>query len=486
MPAPDLKGNYFRLIYAYNLRKLIFKTCAMSLYLHIFLIFFLIKPFLVFSQSDNPPNIIFILTDDQRWDALGAAGNSIIQTPEMDKLAQEGHHFTNAFVTTPICAASRASLITGMYERAHQFTFRTDPLASAYTATSYPALLKQNGYHTGFIGKFGMNWETEPKEVFDMFEPLNQNGYYTLIGEGWSTHAHMTDRMGDKAVDYIKARSEEQPFCLSLSFHAPHADDTNPDQYVWPDRMDDLYEDITIPKARMSDQKWFDAQPSYVKKGLNYVRWLWRYDTPEKYQRMVKGYYRMISTIDENIGRIRKALEETGQAENTVIIIMGDNGYFMGERGFAGKWLMYEQSLRVPLIIYNPTERVAARQIPQMALNIDVPATILQLAGIDIPESYQGRSLIPMIKGQRIGWRQDFLVEHLYDIPYIPQSEGVRTAKYKYFRYRDDPDHEELYDLEKDPWEMENLAEQKKHLMKLGELRERCDEWIRSSEERRE
>ncbi|MCB0852174.1 MAG: sulfatase [Bacteroidetes bacterium] len=438
-------------------------------------IIFVFPLYLIGQTNPSRPNIIFILTDDQRWDALSAAGNPIIQTPEMDKLAQTGFHFTNAFVTTPICAASRASIITGMEERTHQFTFGTPPLASVCTATSYPVLMKRNGYHTGFIGKFGMNWESDPKEIFDMYDPLNQNGYFTLTGPGASIHTHLTDRIGEKAIDYIKARNQEQPFCLSISFHAPHADDANPNQYVWPARMDSLYQDINIPEARMSEQTWFDAQPEYVRNGLNYLRWKWRYDTPEKYQRMVKGYYRMISTIDENIGKIRQALDETGHADNTIIILMGDNGYFIGERGFAGKWLMYEQSLRVPLVIYDPGMESGDRQISELALNIDIPATILDLAGIGIPGAQQGRSLLPLMKGLNIRWRDYFFCEHLFDHDFIPQSEGIRSTRYKYFRYRDDPDHEELYDLRKDPWEAENLAGRKKYSRKLIELRSLCD-----------
>ncbi|RMG53926.1 MAG: DUF4976 domain-containing protein [Bacteroidetes bacterium] len=269
---------------------------------------------------------------------------------------------------------------------------------------------------------------------------------------------HVTDLIGDQVVDYIEARGPEQPFCLSVSFHAPHAADTRPEQYVWPPRHDTLYAGVRIPDPVMSDPAWFEAQPEYVRQGLNRTRCYWRYDTPEKYQRMVKGYYRMLTTVDDNIAKIRRAPEAQGLAGNTLIILMGDNSYFLGERGFAGKWLMYEPSLRVPLIIYDPRPERAPRRLPQMALNLDIAPTLLDLAGLPVPATIQGGSLVPLLLGDSIMWREDFLCEHLYDMPYIPQSEGLRSETYKYFRYRDDPGHEELYDLRQDPQERQNLA----------------------------
>ena len=435
----------------------------------------------VLGQDAPPPNLIFILTDDQRWDALGHAGNPLIHTPEMDRLAASGYYFPQAFVTTPICAASRATLMTGQYERQHGFTFGTPPLDSARCQRSYPRLLREAGYHTGFFGKWGMNWAENPRESFDVFQPEDQRGYWTLTGPDWSQHVHLTDHIGDQAVQYLQARAPGQPFCLSISFHAPHAADNRPEQYVWPPRMDSLYADIRIPDPLMSEPTWFEAQPSYVQAGLNRTRWYWRFDTPEKYQRMVKGYYRMLSTIDENLGKIRQALAEQGLADNTLIVLMGDNGYFLGERGFAGKWLMYEPALRVPLVIYDPRPGHAPRRIEQLALNLDLAPTFLDLAGLPVPAEMQGNSLLPLMTGEAVDWREDFLCEHLYDMPYIPQSEGVRSEQYKYFRYRDDPAHEELYDLRQDPQERENLAGDPAHAATLERLRARCDALIETN-----
>ncbi len=438
------------------------------------------------AQQTERPNIIFILTDDQRWDALGYAGNDIIHTPEMDKLAEQGAYFSHAFVTTPICAASRASILTGMYERTHMMTFGTPPLEKEYVDISYPRLMKEAGYYSGFIGKFGMWLENKlDTTLFDYYDTHGIEFYYRLVGPGWSKHRHLTDLMGDRSLEFLDNVPENRPFCLSLSFNAPHAEDQSPEQYIWPPDMDSLYQDVTIPAKLFSEPEYFESQPDFVKEGLNRVRWHWRYDTPEKYQRMVKGYYRMISGVDRVIGRIRKALEEHGMADNTVIMLMGDNGYFLGERGFAGKWLMYEHALRVPLIIYQPGKKPVQNTFEDMALNIDIAPTILDLAGIQVPGVMQGKSLLPLLNGKTDHLRDHFLCEHLYDLQYIPQSEGIRTKTWKYFRYRQHPGHEELYNLQSDPREAENLASKDKYQDVLEKYRNMCNETIKELEKER-
>ncbi len=446
--------------------------------------FFLLLPALCIAQEDSPPNIIFILTDDQRWDALGFAGNEIISTPNQDKLAKEGVYFKNAFVTTPICAASRASILTGLYERTHDFTFRTPPLAAPYVDISYPKLLKEHGYQLGFFGKLGMNLENRmDTALFDERYVTGTDGYFRLTGEGWSQHIHLTDHTTNKALDYIEHAPRDRPFCVSISYNAPHADDPSPQQYFWPQRNDELYREETMPGPDLGDAKYFEALPDFLQDSmtLGRIRWKWRYQTPELHQRMVKGYYRMISTIDDNLGRLRAHLEKWGLAENTIIIFTGDNGYFLGERGLAGKWLMYDNSLRVPLIIYDPrSDRPAV--VENLALNIDIAPTILDYAGIPIPKIMQGNSLLPLTAGGSVEWRQEFVCEHLYELPYIPKSEGIRGKRWKYFRYLDHPGTEELYDLENDPMEINNLASKATYRDLLLEYRKKLDQKIEQLE----
>ena len=260
---------------------------------------------------------------------------------------------------------------------------------------------------------------------------------------------------------------------LSLSFSAPHAHDPAELQYFWSPEYDTMYQDIVIPEPILKEDKYFEAQPDYVRTGENHTRWLWRYDTPEKYQHSVKGYYRMISEVDTEIGKIRKTLEEKGLAENTVIIMMGDNGYFLGERQLAGKWLMYDNSLRVPLIVYDPRKK-GGETNSDFALNIDVPATILDYAGVNAPKSWQGTSL----RSNQLSKRKDFLTEHLWQVDIIAPSEAIRTERWKYFRYINDPSHEELFDLQADPMETINLADDPAHQDTLKKLRGKMEKKI--------
>lgn len=432
------------------------------------------------SKEQSRPNIIFILTDDQRWDAIGYAGNDIIQTPEMDKLAREGVYFREAIVTTPICAASRASIFSGLYERTHKYTFQTGPIREEYMETAYPRLLKSTGYYTGFFGKFGVNYPGKEK-MFDVIEDYDRNnrykdyrGYYYKTLEGDTVH--LTRYTGQKALDFIDNAPDDKPFCLSLSFSAPHAHDGAPEQYFWQESTSELYADMTMPGPALADDLYFNNLPLPVQKGFNRVRWTWRYDTPEKYQHSIKGYYRMIGGIDLEIAKIRTKLKEKGMDMNTVIILMGDNGYFLGERQLAGKWLMYDNSIRAPLIVYDPRQK-EHRNIDDMALNIDVPATMLDLAGIKPPAGYHGKSLMPVVSNQTNSLQRDtILLEHLWEFEYIPPSEGVRTAQWKYLRYVNDKSAEELYDLDNDPQEKWNLADNSKYQDVLLDLKKKTDE----------
>lgn len=449
-------------------------------------------------STEQRPNIIFILTDDQRFDALGYSGNNLIHTPEMDKLAKSGAYFKNALVTTPICAASRASILTGLYERTHNFTFTSGNIRAEYMRMSYPRLLKEAGYHTGFFGKYGVKYDSLEKQ-FDNYESYDRNGafddkrgyFFKTLG---TDTVHLTRYTGQKALKFIDEATNKKPFCLSLSFSAPHAHDAAKDQYFWQNETDQLLQNIIMPGPDLAGDGYFAEQPEFVRKGFNRLRWGWRYDTPEKYQHSVKGYYRMISGIDLEIGKIRAELKRKGLENNTVIILMGDNGYFLGERQMAGKWLLYDNSVRVPLIVYDPRAKVH-RDIEEMALNIDVPSTIIDLAGIEQPEEWQGKSLMPIIGKDSpdldsadfkstLSDRDTVLIEHIWEFEHIPPSEGVRTKEWKYFRYLNNKTIEELYHLEKDPNEINNLAKDPIYDMVLERLRTKCDALISAYSDR--
>ncbi len=427
------------------------------------------------------PNIIFFLADDQRYDQLGCAGHEILKTPNIDRLAGGGVRFDHAFVTTPICAASRASIFTSLYERAHAYTFRTPPLARRFSTQSYPALLRRAGYRTGFVGKFGVGVQRGvTAEMFDSFRPLNRSPYFKLMPDG--NRRHITELSGDYAVEFLRESAKgERPFCLSVSFNAPHAEDNDKqNQYPAPYAVASMYEGDEIPAPRLSDPQIYAEQPELLKRSLNRVRYFWRWDTPDKYQKNIRGYYRMISGIDRVVGRVTKELKRLGLADNTVIIYSGDNGYYLAQRGFAGKWSHYEESLRVPLILFDPRpNRKAGIVVDEPVLNIDIPATIVSLAGIDVPLEYQGKSLLSLAQGTvPRHWRSHFFVEHLMEYPVrIPKWEGVRTARFKYARYfEQQPPYEFLHDLQADPDELKNLAGDTSYAAELERLRKLCDQ----------
>lgn len=429
------------------------------------------------------PNIIFILTDDQRWDAIGYLDNKLAYTPQMNKLAKQGVFFKNAIATTPICSASRASILSGMQERTHKYSFQTADIKDEYMNNAFPKLLREAGYYTAMYGKFGVSYN-HLDVLFDDYEKFSiayhkkdrSSYYYKTIDKDT---VHLTRYTGHKALQFLDNAPKDKPFCLQLSFSAPHASDNTKEQYFWQEHSNHVLKNETVPAASLGAQKYYDALPQIVKDGFNRFRWGWRYDTPEKYQHSVKGYYRMIAGIDYEIEKIRKKLKEQDLDKNTVIILMGDNGQFLGERQIAGKWLMYENSIKVPLLIYDPRVKNQHKDIEEMALNVDIPATILDLAQIERPKSWHGKSLVPFINNKKATLGRDaVLIEHLWEFVNIPPSEGVRTSKWKYFRYVNDKSIEELYDLEKDPKEINNLAKDPDHKTTLDSLRATCERLI--------
>lgn len=435
------------------------------------------------------PNVLFLFVDDQRSDTLGCVDSrwgDILRTPHVDRLARQGTRFENAFVTTSICAASRASVFTGLYERTHRYTFGTPPMIEEHVRASYPMLMRRAGYHTGFVGKFGVGIRNELQaEMFDYFKPLGRNPYWRVMPDG--AKRHLAQVIGDHAIDFISQSGDRDPFCLSVSFNSVHAEDSVKEpggllegHYPYPRATADLYTDVEIPLPELHDPEVFESQPDFLKNSLNRKRYFWRWDTPEKYETNMRAYLRMISGVDHVIGRIVEALEKRGVADNTVIIYMGDNGYYMGERGFAGKWSHYEESLRVPLIVYDPRVSDGARgQVrEEMALNLDVPELMLRFAGLEVPGLYQSRDLMPLVRGEGVAaWRGDFFCEHLMDHGGIPKWEGVRGTRYKYARYfEQDPPYEFLHDLEEDPKELRNLASEPGYRDVLERMRRRCDE----------
>ncbi len=424
------------------------------------------------------PNILFVLTDDQRYDALGYRGHPVLKTPNLDRLAQRGVQFPNCFVTSPICAASRASILTGCFERKHGYTFGTPPLGTQLCENSYPSQLRQAGYRTGLVGKFGV--VVDKGQESKMFDSLHPIGYPFLRKKPSGEIRHIDQIATDRAIEFLGNGPPQQPFCLSVFFNSPHAEDGSLDDlYPWPKTVDRMYDAVPIPLPPPIEKKYFEAEPEFLRKAMNRIRWFWQFETQEKYTKNVRAYYRMISGVDHEIGRLLAELERKRLVDNTIIVFMSDNGYFLGERGFSGKWVHYEESLRVPLLIVDPRLPTNRRgtSAEQMALNIDIAPTLLELVGIKVPKSCQGRSLAPLVRGEKTRWRRDFFCEHLLENPDIPKWEGVRDERYVYARYfTQTPVYEFLHDLKKDPRELANLAHDPKQALLLGRMRRRLEE----------
>lgn len=427
------------------------------------------------------PNIIFLLTDDQRWDTLGCYGNRIIHTPHLDALSARGATFDRAFVTTAICAPNRACILTGQYCARHGMWEFDKELPPPQLAETYLALLKQAGYRTGFIGKYGVG--KPPEELLDFNRAFPGQGNF-LVRQPDGTTIHLDRLMGLQAVEFLQGCRADQPFHLSVSFKGPHVQDSpsvKSVQYPFDPAPEiaELYRDITIPPPPTAHSDLFERFPDFIKNSENRSRWAVRYWGPERTQESLKGYYRLISGVDLAVGRIVAALEERGLADNTVILFSSDHGQYLGDYGLAGKWYPHEVSIRVPLIIHDPrlpAERRGVR-LADFALSIDLAPTMLDLAGVDVPPRMQGRSLLPLLRGERpADWRQEFFYEHHFVPPWegmsIPRSEAIRTQCWKYIQYIDSrPLFEELYDLETDPLETVNLATQPQHRERMEAFR---------------
>ena len=425
------------------------------------------------------PNILVLINDDQRWDQVSCAEQPLIpelRTPNIDRLAQGGVYFRDAFVTTPICAVSRASIVTGKYASTHGMNHFQTPLAPEVLGKSYPAVLHDHGYWTGMLGKWGVGTEGT-QDVFDVFDAwANQGAYFHATDEG---RIHNAEWLARRARGFLESRPPGMPFCLTISYKSPH----HPYQ---PDERDaQLFDDLVIPSRPTDTREHYGTlSPAVMEGSLN--RWCYfdeRRDEATR-ERFEKDFLRCIVSLDRSVGMVMKLLEDLELEENTYVIFLSDHGYLWGEHGLGGKWLLYEESIRVPLIVHGPGLPAAMRGgAPEaLALNIDVAPTILDIAGAPIPPVMDGMSLWPLLSGESPPARRDFFMEHVGVIDVeqpIPDSRGVRTREWKYIRYLGvEPEVEELYHLASDPLETRNLAADAEHAEDLARLRERYDDYL--------
>ncbi|MCA9062132.1 MAG: sulfatase-like hydrolase/transferase [Planctomycetaceae bacterium] len=437
------------------------------------------------SQNEEQPNIVFFFADDQTISTIGCYGNTVVQTPNIDSLATRGVRFQNAFVSHSICWVSRTTILTGLTGRSYGTAVNPEQARPDAVAELYSDILRQQGYRTGFFGKWHakMPQGYRNQDHFDQFEAIGRNPYYKKQPDG--SLRHETDLIVDRGIEFIRNQPKDKPFALNMWFNACHAEDGDRrpgiGQFPWPQSTDGMYEDITIAAPRLNDPAIFDALPDFLQTTINRERYFWRWNTPLKYQTNIRAYYRMVTGIDNAIGRFMQALEEAGLAENTIVVYSADNGYYMGNRGLAGKWSHYEESLRVPLIICDPRMPADRRgSVSELiALNLDLPATFVDWARATVPARYQGRSLQPIVQGTNPNdWRTESFHEHFAVRNRIPAFEGLRNQQYKYVRYIDHGNTEFLHDLQSDPDELVNLATDPAHAGLLKEMRTRTTQRV--------
>ena len=438
-----------------------------------------------FALVAKQPNIVFFFADDQTSSSIACYGHPLVETPNIDRLAAEGTRFKNAFVSQSICWVSRTTILTGLTGRSYGTPGRHDAARPEVVKELYVDLLRNAGYRTGFAGKWHAKMPRGWKAAdhFDVYQPIGRNPFYKKQPDG--SLRHETELIVDRGIEFIGNQPKDKPFALNMWFNACHAEDGDRrpgiGHFPWPRAVDGMYEEDEIAPPRLNDPYIFEKQPDFLKTTINRERFFWRWNTESKYRTNMRAYLRMVSGIDNAIGRFIKALEAKGLANDTIIVYTADNGYHMGNRGFAGKWSHYEESLRVPMIIRDPRVPKSAlgQVVDHSALNLDLPATFLDWAGVSVPEHYQGHSLKPIVStGKADDWRKQTFHEHFAVRNRIPAFEGLRTDRYKYVRYVDEENYEFLHDLKNDPDELVNLAKDSKHGKTLKQFRERTDKRV--------
>lgn len=446
-------------------------------------------------QAGGPPmNVVLFVIDDVRFDSLGAAGNPVIRTPNLDDLAREGTLFRQAFVTTSICWSSRASILTGQYLSRHGVTSPAAPRspgadgedappASALTpsqwALGFPGQLRQAGYWTAFTGKWNLGGM--PDGYWDVARVFEGQHWYTMPdGE----RVHDTARNLANALEYLRTRPTDRPFLLDVSFFAAHAVDRSEEQYFPQPWSEAAYDGRRIAPPLHPPEEYLPLLPSFLSAPANEgrVRYHWRFDgTDARYQDYMTRYYRLITEVDDAIGQILDELETQGVDGNTIVVFIGDNGYFQADRGLADKWYPYEESIRVPLIVRDPRLPEAARGRPrdEMALNVDVAPTIMTALGLDVPSAMQGEDLSALyLRNDAADWRDEFFYEmhQVTSRDRIPASQAVVRRDWKY-TYWPDWDHEQLFDLTTDPDEARDLVDDPAAAVRLADMRQRLEAW---------
>lgn len=410
--------------------------------------------------DSKPRNIVFILVDDLRYDAMGFMNHPFLQTPNIDSLAKNGVHLKNAFVTTSLCSPSRASLLTGLYAHRHHVVDNQHPIAKG--TVFFSQYLQQAGYQTAFIGKWHMGGEgDDPQPGFDHWVGFREQGSYwpnknslNVDGKHVPQKGYITDELTDYALDWLQSLKLDKPFMLYLSHKAVHAD------FIPAPRHQGRYKDKPLPQFSFDTPEDYAGKPMWVRNQRNSwhgVEFAYHsnLDVGEYYRR----YCETLLAVDESLGRVLAFLREKKLLESTLIVFMGDNGFLFGEHGLIDKRNAYEESMRVPLVVQCPELFKGGTVVEKMVANLDLTPTFLAAAGLKAPDNLDGRSFIAVAQGRDVPWRQTLLYEYYWErnYPQTPAMHALRTDKYKYIHYYGIWDTDELYDLQQDPHETKNI-----------------------------
>jgi N-acetylglucosamine-6-sulfatase len=457
------------------------------------------------------PNILIIVVDDLRWDEFGAAGHQYLETPNIDRLAAEGAMFLNSFHAVPLCSPNRASLLTGQYPSRHGIIDNVARNRASHRLQTFPIALQQAGYETGYIGKWHMGNDPTPRPGFDYWVALPGQGrtINPILYEDGRPHeveGYVTDVLTDRAVEFI-GRERSAPFLLYLAHKAIHpdarqlddgsVDPDEPSRFIPAPRHESRYADEVLERrpSFLASPDDLEDRPA-LRAALTYresaeIAAEFGQDDMQASEENIRGRAEMLLAVDEGLGRLFETLEATGQLDETMVVFSSENGYFYGEHALSLERRMpYEEGIRNPLLIRYPPLIAAGARVSELVSSVDLAPTVLEAAGAPIGNHIQGRSYLPLLVGGSRGtaadaaratldaepWRQSLLIEfYTFENPFPwlmdMDYRAVRTDRYKYIHWMQHPEHDELYDLEADPYEMENLADRPEMAEVRRELR---------------
>ncbi len=435
----------------------------------------------------KPRNVIFILSDDHRYDFMGFLNKpEFLETPNLDRMAKNGAYIKNATVSTSLCSPSRATVLTGQYAHKHGVVDNNVDIPEG--TTFFPEYLQQAGYQTAFFGKWHMgHGRDDPRPGFDKWVSFKGQGVYyapelNVDGEHVKREGYISDLLTDYTLDWLeKERDPDKPFFAYLSHKAVHAMFKPAKRHLG--KYDNV--ELTYPASMANTEENYKGKPLWVKAqryswhGVDYM-----YHGQMDFDTFYRRYCETLLGIDDSVGRVLDYLEEHDMAEDTMVMYMGDNGFCFGEHGLIDKRHMYEPSMRIPFLAHCPELIKPGTVVPQMVQNIDVAPTVLDLAGIQAPPYMDGRSFVHLLTGSSTDWRDEASYEYYWEwnFPQTPTTFGVRTEKWKYIFYHGMWATEELYDMQNDQEEMNNLIDRPELQETVNQLKDKLWQWLEKTD----